>query len=277
MSARARGKESRRMLRAALCDMVAQGSLWRKSPTEESLHDFRISLRRCRGLLRILQDEFPSRHIRPLRTSLSRVAGYLGEVRDIDVMLELAGLMDQKHKHPRGSEALVRNLQRQRQLKYRKAERIFSGSSWARIQARIDHLLLSAEMGESHIEHHSMKELAVCEYQRLMRSVYRSGDYGDATNPVLLHIFRTKLRRLRYFGRIMSDHIPDRKRKRIRRLRESEQQLGRVHDVDVMLAWMDRHSRCSPAWMESRLKTLRSDRLRDFRRSWRKSRKKIDV
>lgn len=275
MTARARAAASRRMLRDALCDMVAQGSLWRTSPNEESLHDFRISLRRCRGLLRILQDEFPVRHIRPLRTSLSRIAGYLGEVRDLDVMLELAAMMDRKHKPPGRTDALVRGLQRQRLMKYRKAVQIFAGPSWTRIQARIDHLLLSAEMGESHQEHHTMAEVAAREYERLVRSVYRSREYADATNPVLLHIFRTKLRRLRYFGRIMADHVPDKKRKRIRHIRECEQQLGRVHDVDVMLDWMERHPRSSPGWMESRLKALRAERLREFQRQWRKKRRAI--
>lgn len=275
MSSAVRAAESRRLLRDALCEMVAQGSWWRKSPGEESLHDFRISLRRCRGLLRIVKDEFPEREVKPLRLALARAAGYLGEVRDLDIMLELVAQMDRHHKPPGKTGTLVKAMQRQRSARYKRAEKLFSGPSWARIQARIDRLLLSSGKGRSRSGTHSMDEIADREYRRLVRSVQRALEMADATDPVSLHNFRTKLRRLRYFGRIMADYVPNNRRRKIKRIRACEQQLGRVHDVDVTQAWLAGHPRATPAWLPVALKSVRVQRHEVFREEWRKTRKML--
>jgi CHAD domain-containing protein len=272
MSAEARAAESRRLLRDALCAMVAQAARWHKSPSEESLHDFRISLRRCRGLLRVLRDEFPERDIQPLRLALARAAGSLGEVRDLDVMLELIAEVDHHHKPPGKTDVLVRAIQRQRMARYNRAVRLFSGPSWTRIQARIDRLLLSSVKRSARAGGHSMDELADREFRRLKRSVERVEALAEAHDAESLHNFRTRLRRLRYFGRIMADYVPKRRRRKIKRIRNCEQQLGRVHDVDVALAWVARHSRSSPAWLPAILMDLRTRRHDHFVKMWQKKR-----
>ncbi len=275
MTAAARAKESRRLLRDALCEMVAQGSLWRKMPGEDSLHDFRISLRRCRGLLRIVKDEFPERDIQPLRSALARAAGYLGEVRDVDVMLELVAHIDRHHKPPGKTDVLVKAMQRQRLARYKRAEKLFTGPSWVRIQKRIDRLLLSSTKGSHRAGSHSMEEVADREFRRLVRSVQRTQELADATDADSLHRVRTKLRRLRYFGRIMTDYVPKRHLKKIKHIRTCEQQLGRVHDVDVTLAWLTRHPRITSVWLPATLKSVRSQRLSFFRDEWQLRRKKL--
>ena len=270
MSAAARAAESRRLLRDALCAMVAQSSRWRKTPSEESLHDFRISLRRCRGLLRVLKDEFPKRDIQPLRLALSRAAGCLGEVRDLDVMLELIAEVDHHHKPPGKTDVLVKAIQRQRLARYNRAVRLFSGPSWTRIQARIDRLLLSSDKRSAGAGGHSMKELADREFRRLVRSVERVEALAEARDAESLHNFRTRLRRLRYFGRIMADYVPKRRRRKIKGIRDCEQQLGRVHDVYVALAWVVRHPRSAPAWLPGILTDVRTQRHNHFVEIWRK-------
>jgi len=277
MSSAARATESRRLLREALCEMVAQGSWWRKSPGEESLHDFRISLRRCRGLLRILKDEFPEREINPLRLALARAAGYLGDVRDLDVMLELVAQVDRHHKPPGKTVTLVKAMQKQRMARYKRAEKLFSGPSWERIQARIDRLLLSSGKGRSRSDTHSMEEVADREYRRLVRSVQRAQEMADASDAESLHNVRTRLRRLRYFVRIMADYVPNHRRRKIKRIRTCEQQLGRVHDVDVTLAWLAGHPRATPAWLPAALKSVRLQRHDVFRDEWRKRRKLLGI
>jgi len=265
MSRKSVARESRRLLREALCDMVAQAAWWRKSPGEESLHDFRISLRRCRGLLRVLRDEFPVRDMTPLRLSLSHAAGRLGAVRDYDVMLLLVDEMARTRVEMKQTEGLVRRIRREQAARHRRAVALFSGPSWARIQQRVDRLLLSPAVAEGA---RSMDKLVDHEYRRLVRNVVRIQAHAGDEEVEALHVLRVKLRRLRYFGRLMRDHVAKRRQRVIRRIRPAEQQLGCVHDVDILMAWLAKHPRLTPAWLTDRLTRLRARRRREFLRLW---------
>ena len=56
----------------------------------EELHDMRVATRRQRAALRIVRPHFRRKAIRPVLDGLRELAGCLGEVRDLDVLLEAA-------------------------------------------------------------------------------------------------------------------------------------------------------------------------------------------
>ncbi|MBW4436663.1 MAG: CHAD domain-containing protein [Pleurocapsa minor GSE-CHR-MK-17-07R] len=63
----------------------------------EEVHDMRVASRRIRSLLRLLNDQYKPKIVRPLEASLRKLARALGEVRDREVMMAniesaLAGL-----------------------------------------------------------------------------------------------------------------------------------------------------------------------------------------
>ncbi len=56
----------------------------------EAVHDMRVATRRQRAALRLFGDYFKPKAIRPIGKALRAVAGHLGAVRDLDVLLEAA-------------------------------------------------------------------------------------------------------------------------------------------------------------------------------------------
>jgi CHAD domain-containing protein len=54
----------------------------------EGVHDMRVGSRRVRAALEMFQDVFPKREYRVMLREIKRLADALGEVRDLDVMLD---------------------------------------------------------------------------------------------------------------------------------------------------------------------------------------------
>ena len=54
----------------------------------EGVHDMRVGSRRLRAALELFRDVFPRRKLRPMLGDVKRLADALGQVRDLDVMLE---------------------------------------------------------------------------------------------------------------------------------------------------------------------------------------------
>ena len=55
---------------------------------EDVIHDMRVASRRLRAALEQCSDVFPRRQFRPMLKSVKRLADALGDVRDLDVMIE---------------------------------------------------------------------------------------------------------------------------------------------------------------------------------------------
>jgi len=56
----------------------------------EELHDMRVATRRQRAALRIVRPHFRGKALRPVRDGLRALAGFLGAVRDLDVLIAAA-------------------------------------------------------------------------------------------------------------------------------------------------------------------------------------------
>lgn len=54
----------------------------------EGVHDMRVASRRLRAALELFQDVFPVKQLAPFRRGVKELADTLGEVRDLDVLIE---------------------------------------------------------------------------------------------------------------------------------------------------------------------------------------------
>lgn len=54
----------------------------------EGVHDMRVASRRLRAAIELYRDVFPEKRLKPLLQEVKQVADALGEVRDLDVMIE---------------------------------------------------------------------------------------------------------------------------------------------------------------------------------------------
>ena len=54
----------------------------------EGVHDMRVGSRRLRAALELFRDVFPRKELAPFRRTIKELADALGEVRDLDVLIE---------------------------------------------------------------------------------------------------------------------------------------------------------------------------------------------
>lgn len=80
----------RRVLRFHLARMLAREAGTRSGKNPEDLHDMRVATRRMRAAWRVFGDGFRANRTRRLRGRLRTLAGRLGAVRDLDVLIGAA-------------------------------------------------------------------------------------------------------------------------------------------------------------------------------------------
>jgi CHAD domain-containing protein len=81
----------RKVLRFHLARMIAREAGTRSGEDPEDLHSMRVATRRMRAAWRVFGDGFRPERTKRYRNRLREVAGRLGAVRDLDVLLEAAG------------------------------------------------------------------------------------------------------------------------------------------------------------------------------------------
>jgi CHAD domain-containing protein len=77
-------------------------------PDPEGIHDMRVASRRLRAAIELFRDVFPRRRLRPLLRQVKDLADSLGEVRDLDVMIER--LEKDMKRHPPPQRLVLREL-----------------------------------------------------------------------------------------------------------------------------------------------------------------------
>ncbi len=80
----------RRILRVHFLRMLADEDATRKGNDIEALHDMRVANRRQRAIFRIVGPYFKREAVRAFRDELRTLAGRLGAVRDLDVLIDAA-------------------------------------------------------------------------------------------------------------------------------------------------------------------------------------------
>lgn len=69
-------------------EMMSFRDIALKGKDIEGVHDMRVGSRRLRAAVELFRDAFPRRRLRPFLRQVKALADALGEVRDLDVMIE---------------------------------------------------------------------------------------------------------------------------------------------------------------------------------------------
>lgn len=72
-------------------EMMSFRDIALKGKDIEGVHDMRVASRRLRAAVELFRDVFPRTKLKPLLSDVKRLADALGEVRDLDVMLDRLG------------------------------------------------------------------------------------------------------------------------------------------------------------------------------------------
>jgi CHAD domain-containing protein len=152
----------------------------------DALHDFRVATRRSRALLR------PSTGADELQRELRWLAGLLGPVRDLDVLIEhLNALAPQLADDTPGLEAIVSSLRGRRTAARQELLDALDGDRYRALLERFRAVVETLEpAGQARLE-----SLAARELRRLQRA---HRDLGKEPADAELHRMRIKAKRTRY-------------------------------------------------------------------------------
>ena len=190
----------------------------------DSVHDLRVALRRCRSIADgfVLIDPDPGwKQLKKLgKTLFSR----LGELRDVQVMVEWIGRLGEPEDPIR--KGLLDSLTtKEQQLKKDAQEALlgFDRKQWASVAQKLDKHAQKVPPEGAVFQHLAVErwEEAYHLYRRALRN----------RSQVAFHQLRIGLKRFRY---TVENFLPQRHERWGKDLRELQDLLGEVHDLDVL-------------------------------------------
>jgi CHAD domain-containing protein len=242
---RGRGSPGVRTLAARIRDLLAQVSaevdevIARPHPTPESLHELHRSMRRLRHALGLWERVLRPRDrslMKPLDRRLARLSQLVGRVRDRDVMIALleGGSLPKPKPVDVPLVARLRARWRDDSRTGRELLRVFLRSErdvhlFEQLGAT---LTLPPRAGAPPNLPALLDEEEADRRERVRAAHRRARRKGSATR---LHRLRIQVRRLRHLGELRGQLDPDRPALPPPVVRRLQSQLGRLHDLDIVL------------------------------------------
>ncbi|MGQ0764266.1 MAG: CHAD domain-containing protein [Gemmatimonadota bacterium] len=238
------GEPAQRAVRVVALRMLeeaaAQHDRLRTEPSEETLHDFRVAVRRLRSWVRAQQTSLGGGAPRRAHKALRRVARGTNASRDAEVFAQwLDGQRDQLAVKQRVGLAWLRARTEERKLEADARENVRTDAEFTRA-ARILSERLPEYESRHHVEHGLVGETFAPAMAALIRlhSVQlrrRSDRVIDPASADQAHRARIAGKRLRYLLEPIAGHVP-RGDAVLARLKSLQNTLGDLHDAHM---WMD--------------------------------------
>jgi CHAD domain-containing protein len=206
-------------------------------PDADSIHDTRVAGRRLRAALRHLEDEFRRGDADRLRDEVARVAALLGEIRDLDILMQSLAPEVRRPRSP--FQTLLASLTRRRARILARvapaAQTLGRRLMWW--QGRLTAMPVAAPKKGIGVGEHFHKI-----YPKLVHRYFRKGGKlaRRQAAPEELHRFRIGTKRLRYVTELYADLAPDHLRGTLRELRGIQEVLGSMQDQSMIVAYFER-------------------------------------
>ncbi len=239
--------------------VLRRGQKVRKTWSAADVHDLRVALRRCRTMADALTDTNPSPGWNKLKRSSKKVFHTLGELRDVQVEQEwfkklLSGATDARTQLLKR----LRVLENERLREAQKELDHFDRKEWRKLSKKLRTKADMLPVGSVVFQRQALMKLndAVALYHQARKR--KSG--------VAWHRVRIAIKRFRY---IVENFLPQHYEAWARDLKETQDLLGEIHDLDVLRTYIRRHSRelepqqTVASWLE-RIQSARAERLEKF-------------
>jgi CHAD domain-containing protein len=239
--------------------VLNRGQKVRKTWSAADVHDLRVALRRCRTMADALTDTNPSPGWNKLKRSSKKIFHTLGELRDVQVEQEwfmklLSGATDARTQ-------LLKRLRVLENERLREAQREldhFNRKEWRKLSKKLRTKADMFPVGSVVFQRQALMKLneAVTLYHQARKR--KSG--------VAWHRVRIAIKRFRY---IVENFLPQHYEAWARDLKETQDLLGEIHDLDVLRTYIRRHSRelepqqTVASWLE-RIQSARAERIEKF-------------
>ena len=239
--------------------VLNRGEKLRKTWSAADVHDLRVALRKCRTMADALTDTNPSPGWNKLKRNSKKIFHSLGELRDVQVEQEwvkklLFGATDARTQLLKR----LRVLENERLREAQKELDHFDRKEWRKLSRKLRSKADMFPVGSVVFQRQALMKLndAVTLYHQARKR--KSG--------VAWHRVRIAIKRFRY---IVENFLPQHYEAWARDLKETQDLLGEIHDLDVLRTYIRRHSRdlepqqTVASWLE-RIQSARAERLEKF-------------
>ncbi len=245
---------------------------FRRTPGEDELHDIRTELRRTRTLIRATSAIAPDDRLDRVAADLKELGTMFGKARDHDVMAHTIETI--LHDHPEADTPAVRRLLKRLRAVIAKEYRTISTSlnrrAWVdRQEAELR--ALARELKRDHAETKNSRNMNAHVRRMIkkrMKRIHEDSVLAASDRSEDLHELRKTTRRLRYLHDVFSEYLGKRDRERCRRIRKAEKKLGKLHDLDVLLARLTDESDAGLGALRHSIEHERTSLKAAFRRKW---------
>lgn len=201
---------------------------------EISVHQARVASRRLREALPVLGARADWEAIERAGRRVRRITRALGPVRELDVTLSLLAELEGKGAAPKRAIARVRSAVIGERLKRRRA--MLEEMTPSRLETLRKRLVeVAAPEDRTEPSRSALAEAAgkaADRARRLKAAIDRAGGIYLADR---LHRVRIEAKKLRYALEIQRDLTRSRSTARVNRLRNQQDLLGRIHDLEVLI------------------------------------------
>jgi len=207
-----------------------------RSGDVRAVHQARVATRRLREALPLVAAGKPGRRLERVARNLT---GVLGTVRELDVVLQMLDELARTNSVPGGAVTTLREaVADERRILQRDAAREIDDTDMERLQRKALHAL-ERRSAERQDPADRQAQVAAAR-QRAARRAARLETAIDAAGamylPERLHQVRIAVKKLRYALEIARDLSRSRAEARIRTLKRMQDLLGRMHDLEVLIA-----------------------------------------
>ena len=235
----------RKILLADYVKMTENEAGSRTGEDIEAVHDMRVATRRMRSAFHLLEDYYKARPIRPFMEMLKSLAGYLGTVRDLDVMIEAIthyqATLDEEN---RAALQPVIDLMQKKQPKGRKKLVAFLDSKdYTSFLTQFAEFLMQPGKGVRAINldetvPYQVRHLLPSLVHERLASVRAYDNVIEDADERTLHALRIEFKRLRYVVSYFADVLGASGADYIEALKAIQDHLGELNDVVVAQAYL---------------------------------------